>query len=175
MKVKAKANYLRIAPRKIRLVADLIRKKKVEEAQAILRFAIKKGSQPLLKLLNSAMASAKNDFHLDPANFYIFSITIDEGPKYKRWMPRARGSAYPIQKKTSKATLVLEELVPGKKVKKSKKKVAESTPASEAKEIKKPEKEKEKFEIKKYLERPKPSSPTGGAKGLKRFFMRKSV
>lgn len=119
MQVKAKLNYLRIAPRKVRLVADLIRKKRVETAQAILKFTIKKGAGPLLKLLNSAVANARNNFQIEPDNLYIYKITVDEGPKYKRWMPRARGQASEIQKKTSHIIIILDEIE--KKLKKAKK------------------------------------------------------
>lgn len=108
--IKAKLNYLRIAPRKVRLLADMIKRKKVGEAQTILSFAIKKGSKPVLKLLNSAVANAKNNFKLEENNLYISKITVNEGPKLKRFMPRARGSASPIQKKTSHITIVLNEL-----------------------------------------------------------------
>jgi len=107
--VVAKLRYLRIAPRKVRLVADLIRKKPVNEALAILDFTRKKAARPLKKLLNSAIANAKNNFQLDPSNLYISKITVDEGPKYKRWMPRARGRADLILKRTSHITLVLAE------------------------------------------------------------------
>jgi len=101
MSVVAKLCYLRIAPRKVRLVADLIRGKSVEEAQTILNFTVKKASQPLLKLLNSAISNAKNNFQLETSNLFISKITVDEGPKYKRWRPRSRGQIYQIQKKTS--------------------------------------------------------------------------
>ncbi len=124
MPTTVKLRYLRITPRKVRLVADLIRNKSVEEAQTILNFTIKKAVGPLTKLLKSAVASAKNNFHLEESNLRVSKITIDEGPKYKRWMPRARGQAYEIQKKTSHITLVLDEIV--KKPKKGKEvKVAE--------------------------------------------------
>lgn len=163
MKARAELKYLRIAPRKTRLVAELIRRKKVEEAQTILNFAVKKGVSPILKLLNSAIASAKNNFQLDPANLYISKIVVDEGPKYKRWMPRARGVAYEIQKKTSHITIVLDEIIEGKK-----KKVVKKDKVEKPVEIKK-ETEKPKFERK--LEAPKPKAQ--GA--MKRFFRRKSV
>ncbi len=110
MSVTAKLSYLRIAPRKVRLVADLIRGKTVEEAQIVLNFTIKKAAQPLLKLLKSAIANAKN-LNLEEKNLYISKITVDEGPKYKRWMPRARGQAYQIQKKTSHVKIILDEIV----------------------------------------------------------------
>jgi large subunit ribosomal protein L22 len=108
MPTTAKLSYLRISPRKVRLIADLIRGKSADDAQSILRFAIKKAVDPLSKLLNSAIASARNNLKLEPENLYISKITIDEGPKMKRFMPRARGQAAEIQKKTSHITLVLD-------------------------------------------------------------------
>jgi large subunit ribosomal protein L22 len=107
--VKAKLRYLRIAPRKVRLVADLIRGKSVEEAERILNFTRKKAALPLLKLLKSAIANAKHNFNLDEKNLYISKIIVDEGPKMEKIFPRARGRADIIQKKTSHVTLVLKE------------------------------------------------------------------
>jgi len=115
MPVVAKLKYLRIAPRKVRLVADLIRGKSVEQAQTLLRFTVKKANEPVLKLLKSAIASARNNFQLEESNLYIRKISVDEGPKYKRHMPRARGQAYEIQKKTSHVTLWLDEIEKKKK------------------------------------------------------------
>ena len=106
--VRVKLRNLRIAPRKVRLIADLIRGKSFEEAQTLLQFTIKKGAAPLLKLLNSGGAAARQK-NLDPVQLYISKITVDEGPKLKRWQARARGRAYEIQKKTSHITLVLSE------------------------------------------------------------------
>ena len=175
MSVTAHLRYLRIAPRKIRLVADLIRGKSVEEAQRILSFLIKKGAQPILKLLKSAEDSAKKNFRLNESNLYISKIFIDEGPKYKRWRARARGMAAEIQKKTSHITLVLDEtpkesrrLPTGQVVKKAKK-------AGEVKEIKKVEEEEkvpkmERPKIRPEIEVPKPKIE----KGLRRIFRRKS-
>lgn len=166
MAVIAKLKYLRIAPRKVRLVADLIKKKKVERAQAILNFTTKKSALPLLKLLNSAVANARHRFQIEAKNLYVSKIDVDEGPKYKRWMPRARGMAYPIQKKTSHITLVLDEISPGKKIKKTKK------------EIKKPEQEKEPQKEKLHPPKFRKSGILEGkpkiAKGLKRIFRRKA-
>ncbi|MCK4781983.1 50S ribosomal protein L22 [Candidatus Parcubacteria bacterium] len=125
MSITVKLKHLRIAPRKVRLVADLIRGKKIDEAQAILNFTVKKAVISLLKLLNSAVVSAKNDFQLDELNLYISKITVDEGPKLKRWRPRSRGQTAPIQKKTSHITLVLDEIEKGKKKKIVKKKTEE--------------------------------------------------
>lgn len=115
MPVTAKLRYLRMAPRKVRLVADLIRGKSVEEAQNILNFTQKRAALPILKLLKQAIANAKNNFHLDEKNLYISKITVNEGPKLKRVFPRARGQADVIQKKTSHITLILEEIKKTKK------------------------------------------------------------
>lgn len=170
MPVTAKLRYLHIAPRKVRLVVDLIRGKKAEQASTILNFANKKACLPVLKLLKQAMANAKNNFQMEPANLFVSKITVDEGPKQKRWMPRARGQAYEIQKKTSHITLVLEEIVKKKgKVKKTKKEKVEAQPVKEeAKEkIFKTEKPKFKPEI-------KAKKPTL-AKGIAKIFRRKSI
>jgi len=110
MVVTAKLKYLRIAPRKVRLVADSIKGKSVEEAQNILNFTQKRAAKPLFKLLKQAMAGAKNNFHLEKKNFYISKILVNEGPKLKRVFPRARGHADEIQKKTSHITIILDEL-----------------------------------------------------------------
>lgn len=110
MSVIAKFRYLHIAPRKVRLVADAIRGKKVEKAQAILSFLVKKSSAPLLKLLNSAIANAENNFKLDKTDLYIQKIIVDEGPKNKRWHAQSRGRAAEILKRTSHITIVLETL-----------------------------------------------------------------
>lgn len=118
--ITAKLRHLHIAPRKVRLVADIVRGKTAQDALAILSFTTKKAAQPILKLLNSAMANAKNNFQLDPANLYIWAISVDEGPKMKRWRARARGSANEIQKKTSHINLILEEIAKSKRVKKAK-------------------------------------------------------
>jgi len=166
MAVTAKLRYLRIAPRKVRLVADLIRGKTAEEAQTILNFTIKKVAQPLLKLLKSAIASAIHNYQLEESNLYISKITVDEGPKLKRWRARARGVASEIQKKTSHVTLVLEEIVkkPPKKVKKVKPKVIKKEKVEE--KVVKPEKPKPRPEIE--VAKPKIE------RGIKRIFRRKA-
>lgn len=110
MDITVKLNNLRIAPRKARLVADIIRNKKAEDARSVLNFTIKKASHPILKLLNSGLSSAKNNFQIDSNNLYISRITVDGGPMLKRWMPRARGRAAEIMKRTSHVTLVLSEI-----------------------------------------------------------------
>ena len=140
MPVTAKLNYLRIAPRKVRLVADLIRGKSVEEAQTVLNFTVKKATQPLLKLLKQAISNAKNNFQLEESNLYVSKISVDEGPKLKRWRARARGVAYPIQKKASHVTLILDEIVKKPKKAKKVKKIERIERAEKAPKIEKPSK-----------------------------------
>ena len=116
-------NNLRIAPRKVRLIANLIKKSPALSALAQLKFQNKKAALPMLKLLKSAMASAVNNFNLSLENLHISNILVDEGPKLKRFRPRAFGRAGAIQKKTSNITIILEEkIMPG--IKKSKKKIS---------------------------------------------------
>jgi len=103
----AKLNRLRIAPRKVRLVADLIRGKDVKQARAVLHFTIKKAAQPLAKLLESAVANAKNNFKMTEESLRIAKITVDQGRTLKRFRPVSRGRTAMIQKKTSHITLVL--------------------------------------------------------------------
>ena len=173
MEAKAQLHYVRIAPRKMRLVASLIRKKKVQEAQRILEFTIQKSSEPLLKLLNSAVANAKNNLQLAEDNLYIKTITVDGGPMLKRWRPRARGAAYQIQKRTSHVTLVIGEIKETKQ-KKTEKKVVKAPvkPHDEAKQEPVSEQEKEKYPKQKpEAEKVKTAAPT---RGIKRFLRRKS-
>ena len=112
MQTKATLRYLRIAPRKVRLVADLIKGKKVSEAQTLLQFVNNAAVESFQKLIRSALSGASHNFQIEESNLYIAKIVVDEGPKLKRFRARARGRAYPIQKKTSHITVVLEELSP---------------------------------------------------------------
>jgi large subunit ribosomal protein L22 len=109
MSVEAKLKYSRISPRKVRLVADLIRGLQVDEAEKVLQFTIKKSAEPILKVLRSAVANAEHNFSLKKTNLYISEIKVDGGPIIKRYRPRARGVAFPIQKKTSHITIRLTE------------------------------------------------------------------
>lgn len=93
----------------MRMVVDLVRGKKVALAIDILRFAKNKGARILSKLLHSAVATAKSLGQGDERSLVVVKIVVDEGPKLKRWRARAKGSAYPIQKKVSHITLVLDE------------------------------------------------------------------
>lgn len=112
MEVKASLKYLRIAPRKMRLVTESVKGLPVTEAEAQLKFNKKQGAEPVLKLLKSAVSNAEHNFQLKKENLYIKLIRVNEGPSLKRWRPRARGSAYPIKKRTSHLDLILAEKVP---------------------------------------------------------------
>jgi len=109
MKITASLNKFRMSPRKVRLVVDLVRGMDVGKAQAQLQFFGKKASKPVLKLLNSAVANAKNNFKLNETNLYISEIFVDEGPTLKRWRARAMGRSAPIKKRTSNVRIGLEE------------------------------------------------------------------
>ncbi|MDD7280397.1 50S ribosomal protein L22 [Floccifex sp.] len=109
MEVKATAKTLRIQPRKARLVLDLIRGKDVEEAAAICKFTPNKGGEMVGKVLKSAVANAVNNNDLDESKLYVKACWADEGITLKRYMPRAKGSASPINKRTSHITVVVAE------------------------------------------------------------------
>ena len=108
MAYEVKLRHLHIAPRKVRLVADLVRGKKVEEAQTILNFAVKRASDPILKLLNSALSNAKSTKNADPKDLFIYKITVDEGPAGKRVLPKSRGRGEVVKKRTSHVTMILD-------------------------------------------------------------------
>jgi len=109
MEVRAVGKYLRVSPYKVRLVADLVRGKKVDEALTILKFLPKKGGRLINKTLRSAVANAENTQSIDVDTLFIKTILVDEGPKLKRWRPRAMGRATRILKRTSHITMVLAE------------------------------------------------------------------
>ena len=98
--VRASARYVRVAPRKVRVVADQIRGKGVEDALALLRFSPRGASVQVLKLLESAAANAENNHDLDPEEMEIAEISVDEGPTMRRYRARARGRATRIEKRT---------------------------------------------------------------------------
>jgi len=109
MQAKAHARYVRIAPRKVRLVIDLIRGKSVGEALAVLRHTPKAASPVVEKLLNSAIANAEHNHSLDPNKLYVAQAYVNQGPILKRIQPRSHGRAYRINKRTSHITLVVAE------------------------------------------------------------------
>ena len=110
MEFKVQLNNLRIAPRKSRQVIDLIRGKNVVQAKSLLDFTIKRAADPLLKLLNSAVAAAEKNHQLKESDLYIAKATVDEGPTLKRMQPESRGRSFPIMKRTSHITLILKEI-----------------------------------------------------------------
>ncbi len=107
--ITAKLHYLKIAPRKARLVANLIKKMPVQEAEAQLSLLPKRSSYHILKLLRTGIADAKQNFNIQESKLFIKEIQVDQGPMLKRFMPRAQGRATPIQKKMSHITLILGE------------------------------------------------------------------
>ncbi|MCC3358887.1 MULTISPECIES: 50S ribosomal protein L22 [Bacillaceae] len=109
MQAKAVARTVRIAPRKVRLVADLIRGKQVGEAVAILRHTPKAASPIVEKVLNSAIANAEHNYEMDANNLVITEAYVNEGPTLKRFRPRAMGRASQINKRTSHITIVVSE------------------------------------------------------------------
>ena len=109
MEARAYLKYARISPRKVGIVLDLIRGKDVAEAKAILKNTPKGASEYLVKLLKSAMANAENNFQMDPEKLYVSECFVCPGPTLKRIMPRAKGSADRILKRTSHMTIVLKE------------------------------------------------------------------
>ena len=106
---RAKATFVRIAPRKVQIVLDLIRNKPANEAMAILKYTPKAACEPLAKLLKSAMANAENNYNMDVERLYVAECSVCQGPTLKRIRPRAHDRAFRINKKTSHITLVLKE------------------------------------------------------------------
>jgi large subunit ribosomal protein L22 len=109
MEITASLRFLRMSPRKVRLVIDLVRGLPVQEAETRLRFVKKAAARPVLKLLQSAMANAEHNFKLDATTLRVKSITADGGPVLKRSMPRAQGRATPLRLRMSHINLVLTD------------------------------------------------------------------
>ena len=106
---KAYLRYVRIAPRKVQIVCDLIRGKDAGTAMAILMQTPKAASEPVLKLLKSAAANAENNHQMDPEKLYVSACYANPGPIIKRIMPRAQGRTYRINKRTSHVTIAVSE------------------------------------------------------------------
>ena len=109
LEARATLNYARISARKVKIVADLIRGKNVNEALAIVKFTPKASSEIIEKLLKSAIANAENNHNMNSQNLYIAEIYANQGPTLKRIRPAAKGSAVRIRKRTSHITIVLRE------------------------------------------------------------------
>ena len=112
----ARATYVRVTPMKARRVIDMIRDLPAQQALSVLRFAPQAASEPVAKVLASAVANAENNFSLDPETLIVSRAFVDEGPTLKRFRPRAQGRAYRIRKRTSHITIEVESVdVPAKR------------------------------------------------------------
>jgi large subunit ribosomal protein L22 len=156
--VSAKLKNLRIAPRKTKLTADLIKGMDVKVALSQLDKTVKRSSEPMKKLLASAIANGENNLGLDKDNLYVFNVLVGAGPTMKRWMPKAFGRAGQILKRTSQITIILEERIEGKGRKTKEemeeiKKKKEEKRKKEEKEVRKAAEEKEKESGKKEKEK----------------------
>lgn len=166
-----------MAPRKTRLIANLIKKMPALQAAKQLQFQKKGAALPILKLLKSGVASAVHNFNLSPENLYILNIFVDEGPMLKRFRPRAFGRAGAIHKKTSHITLILEEKITT--IKKKRKSVesktvkAGETVMTPKKETIKPRRFGKVGAPTEASEEIKPTRKTGGF--VRRIFRRKAI
>ena len=126
MEVNAKARFVRMSPRKVRLVIDVIRGMDIARAKDQLRFMKKAAAGPVMKLLDSAVANAEHNFKLASDTLFVKAIAADGGPALKRWTPKAFGRAAPIKKRMTHISIVLasREAHDGKATKKRSKKAA---------------------------------------------------
>jgi len=109
MESKAVARYIRMSPQKVRLVADLIRGKKVQEARNVLLYTRKYSAGIIANVLKSAVANAAQNPNIDENILYVKEIFVDQGPSLKRWRARAQGRAAGIKKRSSHITVILDE------------------------------------------------------------------
>ena len=109
MEAKAVVRHVRMSPRKMRVIADMVRGKRVEEAMSMLKLMPKKGAVVIRKLLISAVANAEQKGEVDVDQLLIRDCNVDNGPILKRWMPRSMGRANRIQRRTSHVTVVVQE------------------------------------------------------------------
>ncbi len=177
MEVNAKLRHLRMSPRKVRLVADVIRGMTTEEAEYQLMYLSKAASRPILKLLRSAIANAENNFKLDKNNLYIKQITVDQGPTLKRWRARAFGRAAEIRKRSSHVVIVLDEIKATKASasasSKQKKGKSQDGPVVDYQDIKQEAKGKKTEEPALGEEQPQQKKADKGFSGLKDKFSRR--
>lgn len=109
MSATAKIKMIRIAPRKVRVVANQVRGKDVQEAIDYLTFCNRRSARPILKLLKSAVSNADQKGGMDVDKLYVSEMLVDKGPTMKRWLPRARGMATQILKRSSRISVTLDE------------------------------------------------------------------
>lgn len=109
MQAKAVSKFVRISPQKVRPVMDLVRGKPVERALAVLQYMPHKAAREIARTIKSAAANAENNFDMEPGDLVVKTIFADEGPSFKRFMPRARGSVNRIRKRTTHITVVVDD------------------------------------------------------------------
>lgn len=119
MEIKASLKYLRIAPRKVRLVVEMIKRLSLPKAEQQLKHNPKRASIDILKLLKSAQANAVHNYQLDPNDLFVSKVNVTDGPTLKRVMPRARGSAYIIRHRTCHVDLTIKPIEGKKSVSKT--------------------------------------------------------
>ena len=133
MEARAQARYVRVTPMKARRVIDLIRGMQADEAQAVLRFAPQAASEPVGKVLASAIANATNNYAMDARGLVISEAFVDEGPTMKRIRPRAQGRAFRIRKRSSHITVIVSDgIAMAPKARPTAKAKTESKPAAKA-------------------------------------------
>lgn len=109
MQARAEAKHIRISPRKMKAIADLVRGKNIKDARAILKFTPRKGAEIFLKVLNSAVANAENNNHLDVETLIVKEIYANQGPTMKRWNAGSMGRANPVLRRSSHVGVVVAE------------------------------------------------------------------
>lgn len=168
IQVKAQLNNLRIAPRKVRAVVGLIRRKNAVKAINQLEVLSRRPADMIIKLINSAIANAKNRYDVAVEDLFIDSVTVDEGMKLRRYKPKGFGRVSPLEKKTSRITLTLRASKAALKTEKDQKKEKEVV-VSEEKEVKSVKKEKRAEAAgEKKVAKPKVT-------GARKFFQRKAI
>lgn len=176
MEIKASLNDLRMSPRKVRLVIDLIRKMPVDKALAQLKFTNKIATEPVAKMIESAIANGVNTYGLDRNNLFIKEIRSDEGTTLKRWMPKAHGRATVIRKRGAHVKVVLGEIVDsGKHEKKVVKTEAPMKLEDLAKEAEKTSKTSKKKEVEEGVTPKVKTSKAAPEKGFAAKVFRRKV
>jgi large subunit ribosomal protein L22 len=173
MQVSAKLNNLKIAPRKVRLVAHVIKGMSADAALTELSKQVKRSSEPMSKLLRSAIANAEHNFGLDSSNLFVSSVLVGDGKRLKRWQPRAFGRANQILHRLSNITLVVEERIEGLNRKETRTTEVVAKKKAEPKEVKATSVKDEKKETKKDVAVKQEMKERKNA--VKRVYQRKSI
>ncbi|MBU2025664.1 MAG: 50S ribosomal protein L22 [Patescibacteria group bacterium] len=182
MQVRARLKNFRMSAKKARLVADLVRGKKTDQAAEQLRFRQGKACNSLLGLMDSAVANAWHNFGLDRDNLYIEKVKIDAAPAMKRWRPRAHGRTYPILKRSCHMEIILNEVEEGKGRRKVEKKQGKTLTYKELKKmsdqaekiLSKQKGKKDKEKVKEKQEKIEKKGDSGGGM-ISKIFRRKSI